>query len=81
MGGYNTRVEHRGKTFIVQTQDKGAGAQDIESLIYGSGRLLTSKRSLYTAFAAEPDFRDRIERMMEEPHKAILGEIVKGRHV
>lgn len=81
MGGYNTRVEYRGETFIVQTQDKGAGAQYIESLIYRSGQLLTSKRAFYTAFAEDPDLRDRIERMMEKQHKAILGEIVEGRYV
>jgi len=80
MGGYNTRVEYRGETFIVQTQDKGLGAQYIESLIYRSGQLLASKRAFYSAFAEEPDLRDRIERMMEEQHKDILGQIVEGRY-
>jgi len=80
MGGYNTRVEYRGDAFIVQTQDKGLGAQYIESLIYRSGRLLASKRAFYTAFADDPDLKDRIERMMEEQHKAILGQIVEGRY-
>ena len=80
MGGYNPRVEYRGDAFIVQTQDKGLGAQYIESLIYRSGRLLASKRAFYTAFAEDPDLKDRIERMMEEQHKAILGQVVEGRY-
>ncbi len=80
MGGYNTRVEFKGDAFIVQTQDKGLVAQYIESLIYKSGQLLASKRAFYTAFVEDPDLKDRIERMMEEQHKAILGQIVEGRY-
>jgi hypothetical protein len=80
MGGYNTRVDYRGDAYIVQTQDKGLGAQYVESLIYKSGRLLRSKRTFYTAFVADPDVKDRIERLMEEQHKAILGQIVEGRY-
>lgn len=80
MGGYNTRVDYRGEAYIVQTQDKGLGAQYVESLIYRSGRLLSSKRTFYTAFVAAPDVKDRIERLMEEQHKTILGQIVEGRY-
>lgn len=78
MSGYNTRVEYRGDAYILQTQDKGVGAQYIESLIYKAGRLLASKRAFYTAFLDSPDVRERVERMMEEQHKAILGQIVEG---
>ncbi|MGZ5424057.1 MAG: hypothetical protein ACXW2O_04905 [Candidatus Aminicenantales bacterium] len=80
MGGYDTRVDYRGEAYIVQTQDKGLGAQYIESLIYKAGRLLTSKRAFYTACLDLPDAGDRIERMMEEQHKTILGQIVEGRY-
>jgi len=80
MGGYNTRVDYRGDAYIVQTQDKGLGAQYVESLIYKSGRLLSSKRTFYTALIAAPDVKERIERLMEEQHKAILEQIVEGRY-
>ncbi len=80
MAGYDTRVDYQGRAYIVQTQDKGPGAQYIESLIYRSGRLLTSKRTFYTAFLGLPDAPDRIARMMEEQHKTILGQIVEGRY-
>jgi hypothetical protein len=80
MGGYDTRVDFKGEAYIVQTQDKGLGAQYIESLIYKSGRLLASKRAFYTAFLGLPDSSDRIARMMEEQHKTILGQIVEGRY-
>lgn len=80
MGGCDTRVDFRGETYIVQTQDKGPSAQYIESLVYRSGRLLASKRSFYTALLGLPDAADRISRMMEEQHKTVLGQIVEGRY-
>lgn len=80
MSGYNTRVEYRGDAYIVQTQDKGLAAQYVESLIYKSGRLLASRRASYTAFMNLPDVGERIERMMEDQHKTILGQIVEGRY-
>jgi len=78
MGGYDTRVDFKGEAYIVQTQDKGPGAPYIESLIYRSGRLLRTKRASYTAVLGLPDAADRIARMMEDQHKAILGQIVEG---
>jgi hypothetical protein len=80
MAGYDTRVDFKGEAYIVQTQDKGLGAQYIESLIYRSGRLLATKRAFYTAFLGLPDASDRIARMMEDQHKAIMDQIVEGRY-
>jgi hypothetical protein len=80
MAGYDTRVDFQGRAYIVQTQDKGPGAQYIESLIYRSGQLLVSKRAFYTAFLGLPDAAARISRLMEEQHKTILGQIVEGRY-
>ena len=79
MGGYNTRVEYRGSAYIVQTQDKGLAAQYVESLIYKSGRLLTSKKTFYTSLLTSPDVQALIERTMEAQHKRILEEIVEGK--
>lgn len=79
MSGFNTRVEYRGDAYIVQTQDKGASAQYVESLIYKSGQLLASKRTFYTTFLDTADLGERVEVMMEDQHKRILEEIVAGR--
>jgi hypothetical protein len=79
MNGYNNRIEFKGQSYIVQTQDKGPGSPYVESLIYRSGRLLTSKRAFYTAFLTSPDFPTILERMMEDQHNQILEEIVEGR--
>lgn len=79
MNGYNNRIEFKGQSYIVQTQDKGPGCPYVESLIYRSGRLLTSKRAPYTAFLTNPDLPAILQRMMEDQHKQILEEIVEGR--
>jgi hypothetical protein len=79
MSGYNTRVEYKGSTYIVQTQDKGLAAQYVESLIYKSGKLLTSKKTFYTSSLSSSDVKAVIERMMEVQHKKILEEIVEGK--
>jgi len=79
MSGYNTRVEFRGSAYIVQTQDKGLAAQYVESLIYKSGQLLTSKKTFYTSLLTSPDVKVLIERAMEAQHKQILEEIVEGK--
>jgi len=81
MNGFNTRVEYRGEVYIVQTQDKGPAVPYIESLIYKSGRLLTSKRTSYIPLLDSPGFRDRIREEMENQHKRILESIVEGRFV
>ena len=79
MNGYNNRVDYKGRSYIVQTQDKGPSAPYVESLIYRSGQLLTSKRTSYEAFLKSPDLPAILERMMEDHHKRILEEIVEGR--
>lgn len=79
MGGCNTRVDYKGEAYIVQTQDKGPAATYVESLIYRSGRLLATRRTPYAAALDEPGAAERIERLVGEQHKAILGQIVEGR--
>jgi hypothetical protein len=78
--GYNTRFNYKGTNFLVQTQDKGLAAHYVESLIYKSGRLLTSKKTFYTSFLNSPNIRKMIGGMMEDQHKAILQEIADGKY-
>jgi hypothetical protein len=79
MPGYNTRVEFKGSAYMVQTQDKGLAAQYVETLIYKSGRLLTSRKTPYTHLMSSPDVKAAIEEIMEDQHKRILDEIVGGK--
>lgn len=77
MSGFNTKIEFGGGSYNIQTQDMGHGTAYIESLIYKSGRLLSSRRTFYTEHLKDPDLPDIINRLMEEQHKNILDEILE----
>ena len=77
--GYNTRFDYKGSKFHVQTQDKGLNDHYVESLIYRSGQLLTSKKTFYTSFLNSPNLKKMISRIMEDQHKAIIQEIADGK--
>jgi hypothetical protein len=79
MPGYNTEIKRLAAVFHVQTQDVGPGSRFVESLIYKSGKLISSRRTDYTSALANPGLRDRVQQLMEEQHRAILNEISEGR--
>ena len=79
MKGYNIEIRHRGASFHVQTQDVGMRVQYIESLVYKSGKLLSSRRSFYTQLLNTPRFQEKIELLMDDQHNAILREIAEGK--
>ena len=79
MCGFNTEAKRLAATFHVQTQDLGSSARAVESLIYKSGKLLSSRKADYTSFLGSPDLADKIHRIMEEQHAAILTEIAAGK--
>jgi len=79
MLGYNTEVKHKDKLFHVQTQDKGRGANYIESTIYRSGRVLTSKKKFYTSFLNNKNLGEKIQQLIKEQHNTVIQEIKEGR--
>ncbi len=80
MAGFNTTIEYKGATFLVQTQDKGPGAPYVESLIYKTGRLLTSKKTFYTSSLSDPNLKRIIADTMEAQHNAVLEDIALGKY-
>ena len=79
MAGLNTEIEHRGSSFHVQTQDKGLGAHYVETIIYKSGRVLSSRRSSYTSNLNSPDLNRNIQNLIQKQHYTVLAEIKKGK--
>lgn len=79
MAGFNTEVKRLAGVFHVQTQDVGPSVRCVESLIYKSGKLLSSRKADYTPSLGSPQLQARIQRIMEEQHNAILREIADGR--
>jgi len=79
MDGFNTEIKHEGVTFHVQTQDKGPSAKYVESFIYLSGKLLSSRKTFYIPYLGHPQLQEKIHQIMEEQHQIILREIGDGR--
>jgi len=79
MTGFNTEIKRLGAVFHVQTQDGGPGARCVESLIYKSGRVVSSRKSDYTPFLGSPDLRDRVARLMSDQHAAVIRDIHEGK--
>jgi hypothetical protein len=79
MNGLNTETTHEGMSYHVQTQDKGLNVHYIESLIYKSGKLLSSRRTYYTAFLNKTDLKEKIASLIKEQHDTILKEISEGK--
>jgi hypothetical protein len=79
MEGYNTCIEYKGVKFMIQTQDKGPAFNYIESLVYISGRLVSSKKVSYVNQLNRLDLKDIIKQMVEDLHTEVIDEIVEGK--
>jgi hypothetical protein len=79
MAGFNTTITRSGVDFHVQTQDKGRTANYVESTVYKSGRVLSSRKTFYVSILNSPDLREKITKIIEEQHNTTLREIEEGK--
>ena len=77
--GFNTDVEFNGKTYHVQTEDKGLETPFILTLVYDGGTILASRRQpyedLFTGGFREKDLSTRLQRQ----HSLICAAVNAGR--
>jgi hypothetical protein len=78
--GFNTDVNHEGKTFHVQTEDKGESNPVIETLIYEGGQILASRRQDYAEQAGSGMSRETLVALMERQHQAVVRDIRLGKY-
>ncbi len=78
MAGFNTKIEHNGVAYIVQTQDLGRPTHCIESLIYKSGRALSPRKTFYLQHLNSPTLKEEVGQLLEQQHKAVLKAIADG---
>jgi hypothetical protein len=77
--GFNTDIKFQGKTYHVQTEDKGLETPLILSLVYDRGTILASKRSRYEDLI-ESGFDEKIlNERLQKQHKLICAAIKVGR--
>ncbi|MFT3743987.1 MAG: hypothetical protein QM785_06790 [Pyrinomonadaceae bacterium] len=79
ISGFNTDIDYHGITYHVQTEDKGAPARMIMTLVYDKGTILASKRSTYEDLEVvdydEKEVTDRLSRQ----HKLMCAAVKAGR--
>jgi hypothetical protein len=79
MPGLNSEIVHKDRRFHIQTQDKGRGASYVESIIYKAGKVLSTRKSFYTAFLDNANLEEKIKEIVDSQHYGVMNEILEGR--
>lgn len=79
MAGLNSKTEHDGTTYQVQTQDMGAPSYCVESIIYKSGRALAPRKTFYTQHLNSSVLQEKIRQIIQKQHVAVLKDISEGK--
>jgi hypothetical protein len=78
--GFNTDVEHLGRVFHVQTEDKGLDNPLVETLVYCGGEIIDARKNSYSDLAAAGECsEDEVLVRMEAQHQALIREIRNGK--
>jgi hypothetical protein len=77
--GFNTDVEHDGRMYHVQTEDKGTSNPTIESLVYRGGEILAAVRSSYSDLKTGGFDEAEIARRIEAQHNQVLADVRAGK--
>jgi hypothetical protein len=78
--GFNTDVVFDGKTYHVQTEDKGLARPVIMSLIYDRGTILASKRTPYDDLVVDQEVdEDVLAERLNKQHRVICAAVKGGR--
>lgn len=81
--GYNNDVQYRGKTFHIQTEDRGVGNESIESQLFSGGQILDTKITKYTEYLVglEGDDRDKkLKALMQASHRSLFKKLMAGEY-
>jgi hypothetical protein len=78
--GFNTDVQHDGKVYHVQTEDKGVDNPLIETLIYVGGEILAARRSSYADLLSADADEKQIAERIEAQHNRMILDIKEGKY-
>jgi len=78
--GFNTDVEHQGRVYHVQTEDRGDENPIIETLIYMGGEILASRRSSYADLLKKGISEKEIAKRIESQHNRMILDVREGKY-
>jgi len=79
LGGFNTNIEYRGRTYHVQTEDGGAENPNVITLLYHGGAILFSKKRSYAEHVGAREGESRVRQMMDEQHRTMVQALKAGK--
>jgi hypothetical protein len=79
MKGISGEAVRKGVPLFIQTQDVIGPTSYIETLIYDSGRLVYSRKTLLPALRQTAGWPDRLNKLLTEAHKNVLADLQAGR--
>jgi ribosomal protein L12E/L44/L45/RPP1/RPP2 len=78
VGGFNTNIRYRGRTFHVQTEDSGKARPKVVTLLYEGGVILTAKKSSYEEHLESDDLESVVRELMEHQHRFMVQALKDG---
>ena len=78
--GYNTNISYKDKIYHIQTEDSGLKNPVIVTLLYSKGAILASKKTSYEHILDDPDFKEKVRRLMKVQHKIMIKELLSGKY-
>jgi hypothetical protein len=78
--GYNTNITYKDKIYHIQTEDSGLKNPVIVTLLYSKGAILASKKTSYEHILDDPDFKEKVMRLMKVQHKIMIKELLAGKY-
>jgi len=78
--GYNTNISYKDKIYHIQTEDSGLKNPVIVTLLYSKGAILASKKTSYEHILDDPDFKEKVRRLMKAQHKIMIKELLAGKY-
>lgn len=79
IGGFNTNVRYKTRTFHVQTEDSGHANPKIVTLLYEGGVILTSRKSSYEDMVSADNLDSVVRELMESQHRVMVHDLKEGR--
>ena len=76
--GFNTNVTLAGRTYHVQTEDRGAAHSKIDTSVYFKGRVLHRHSESYPPLTDAPGNEEAVRARVELQHRRIIEELRKG---
>ncbi len=78
VGGFNTNIRYRGRTFHIQTEDGGEANPQLVTLLYEGGAILSVNKQRYEKGLVNAEGESAVRALMEAQHKDVVKGLKRG---